>query len=694
NVNSEFDSLWVDLNKVDAQIVTGQFQAARHSLAHIVEVAHRNGFIWMEARALSIYGYSVSLTDSYGEMLRLLFQADATFAKLDTNHDRIRSLYYLSVYHNGAGDHDEALRLGLECLRLTNDGDAPRISRLDWLIGSILYQQGLVPQALMFEEQSVEESEKDPGPAVVATTAGTLAQLYESAADHKAAERYLRIAKDAFDKMPQGYAKARIEILLGLTSARVQLDRKNYVDAESLVKRNLDLYSQQPFRAAKELKAPSLMLLARTYAETGRSKNAAQAFNEAIELVENDGEYLQSEKLRSMFDDERRELYDAAIDFESSHGSPDAAWTYLQKYRSKLFLEFLAEFNPNIEKTRSKLDRARVQQMVPKDTQIVEYALLRDRLLIWVVTDKLFTVRSVPVKRTDLEASVETVLKELRGESDADQALTQLARVLIEPIAPLLDTNRTLVIIPDRALNGLPFGALRRPGKNQYLIEEFPIVESPSLTYFLAGGEHIRETPRNAIVEFGSQNGGSSELKELNALSRFYTNVKLYAGQQVDKPTFLAAMSKAAIFHYAGHSATDAVDPLRSSILLDGNRSGPNSVTAVDISQQRLASNAVVILSSCDSSVGNSRDGIGVRGLTSAFLIGGAGAVVGSLWPVEATSTAELMIRFHQVFAQGHMPVAKALRAAQLDFLRSFPDRNHPYYWSGFVVTGNFNALR
>src|SRR5207302_9677449 len=126
-------------------------------------------------------------------------------------------------------------------------------------------------------------------------------------------------------------------------------------------------------------------------------------------------------------------------------------------------------------------------------------------------------------------------------------------------------------------------------------------------------------------------NGGGSELKELSELARIYPTAHLYSGQQVDKAKFLDEMKRAAIFHYAGHSVTDAADPLRSSILLDGNRSGPNSVTAVDISQQRLWKNAVVVLSSCDSSVGNSRDGVGMRGLTSAFLIGGAGSVVGSL---------------------------------------------------------------
>jgi CHAT domain-containing protein len=173
-----------------------------------------------------------------------------------------------------------------------------------------------------------------------------------------------------------------------------------------------------------------------------------------------------------------------------------------------------------------------------------------------------------------------------------------------------------------------------------------------------------------------------------------YSNVSLAAGPDVDKPRFLKALNAASIFHYAGHSAFDAVDPLRSSILLDGNRYGPNSVTAVDISRQRLRRNAVVVLSSCDSSVGNAKDGIGMRGLTSAFLIGGAGSVVGSLWPVEATSTSDLMIAFHRAFAAGQMPVARALQQAQLAFMKSFPDKAHPYYWSGFVVTGNVSAFR
>jgi CHAT domain-containing protein len=174
------------------------------------------------------------------------------------------------------------------------------------------------------------------------------------------------------------------------------------------------------------------------------------------------------------------------------------------------------------------------------------------------------------------------------------------------------------------------------------------------------------------------------------ALKTYYRDIKTFNKEGALKPAFLSAMGDASIFHFAGHSQ-DAADPLRSSILLDGDQEGPNSVTAVDISRQKIPENSVVILASCDSSVGNSRDGIGMRGLTSAFLISGAGSVVGSLWPVEAGSTSQLVLDFHKNFATNHQSVATSLRNAQLAFIKN---RKHPYYWSGFVVTGNTTAFR
>ena len=155
----------------------------------------------------------------------------------------------------------------------------------------------------------------------------------------------------------------------------------------------------------------------------------------------------------------------------------------------------------------------------------------------------------------------------MRNGEDADSLLTELGKWLIEPISDVLDPDRAITFIPDRVLHGLPFAALKQPGKNRYLIEDFPIVVSPSLTHFLTGGGALPR--RDAIVGFGSQNGGPAEFKELSSLKNVYPSAKIFTGQQVDRSSFLAALEKSALFHYAGHSATDSGDPLRSSILLD-----------------------------------------------------------------------------------------------------------------------------
>jgi CHAT domain-containing protein len=690
--NSLFDRLWVDINRVNTQVRTLEFESARQTLERVITSARRHQFKWLLARALSIYGSTVKLTDKYSDLVELLTEADHLFSEIGASYDRVRPLYYLAGHRYGAGDHDEALKLALECLQLTSDDDPQRIASLNWLIGLILYRQGMPARAVLYEKESLGQSQLAKNPAMESAAASTLAQLYASMAEPAQAAQYAAIAADAVGRVPAGFEQIKAEFPLNLVQARIYLDQRNYDEAESLLRKNLAFYSQGLLKATF-LYSQSAMLMARSYAETNRIREAAEKFKEAIEVVENDDEYLKTEKLRVKFDDERRELYDSAIEFEYKHGSPDAAWTYLQQYRAKLFLEFLAQFDPRIEGIHTQaLDRARVRKLVGNDTQVIEYVLLKNQLLIWLISDRFFTLHSIPVTRSEIEGKVQVVLQKLRKGDDVDSLLEDLGKTLIEPIAPLLDVKRTIAIIPDRVLHGLPFPALRRPGAKNYLIQDFPIVVSPSLTHLLA--TTAARPRRDTIVGFGSQNGASSERKEIEALKDIYPKATTTAGQDVNKAGFLAAMNTTAVFHYAGHSATDAVDPLRSSILLDGNRYGPNSVTAVDISQQRLPTNAVVILSSCDSSVGNSRDGVGMRGLTSAFLIGGAGSVVGSLWPVEASSTADLMIRFHRSFAASQLPVAKALRQAQLTFLESFPERSHPYYWSGFVVTGNFSALR
>jgi CHAT domain-containing protein len=79
--------------------------------------------------------------------------------------------------------------------------------------------------------------------------------------------------------------------------------------------------------------------------------------------------------------------------------------------------------------------------------------------------------------------------------------------------------------------------------------------------------------------------------------------------------------------------------------------------------------------------------GEGVVGLSRAFIAGGAGSVVASLWAVSDQSTSELMKEFYAEMMGRKRPAARAMHEARLALIER-QRYSHPFYWSPFIVIG------
>jgi CHAT domain-containing protein/tetratricopeptide (TPR) repeat protein len=113
-------------------------------------------------------------------------------------------------------------------------------------------------------------------------------------------------------------------------------------------------------------------------------------------------------------------------------------------------------------------------------------------------------------------------------------------------------------------------------------------------------------------------------------------------------------------------------------------------LTAEDVSGMDLLDTELVVLSACNTGLGEIRTGEGVFGLRRAFVLAGAKTLVMSLWKVPDEETRELMEDFYRRILAGE-PRAEALRNAQLKMKAKYPD---PFFWGAFICQGNPGPLR
>ncbi|HST53771.1 MAG TPA: CHAT domain-containing tetratricopeptide repeat protein [Pyrinomonadaceae bacterium] len=136
---------------------------------------------------------------------------------------------------------------------------------------------------------------------------------------------------------------------------------------------------------------------------------------------------------------------------------------------------------------------------------------------------------------------------------------------------------------------------------------------------------------------------------------------------------------------------------LRSGLALAGaNRRGAATgddgiLTALEASGLNLWGTKLVVLSACDTGLGEVRDGEGVYGLRRAFVLAGAESLLMSLWPASDYSTRTLMTDYYRNLKRG-LGRGEALRQVQLDMLRRNP-KLHPFYWANFIHSGEWADL-
>jgi CHAT domain-containing protein/Tfp pilus assembly protein PilF len=153
-----------------------------------------------------------------------------------------------------------------------------------------------------------------------------------------------------------------------------------------------------------------------------------------------------------------------------------------------------------------------------------------------------------------------------------------------------------------------------------------------------------------------------------------------------------AELAQYRIVHFATHGLLNNEHPELSGLVLSlvNNQGKPQNgfLELEDIYNLRLPVD-LVVLSACDTALGQDMKGEGLVGLTRGFMYAGATRVVASLWSVNDAATSELMARFYKEMLRGTMRPAAALRNAQIQMWKQ-RQWTSPYYWASFQIQGDW----
>ena len=524
----------------------------------------------------------------------------------------------------------------------------------------------------------------------------------------------LKNAQLAFD-LAQAQSDHNLMAYAALQMGDIYRDEEEFDQAVARYSDSINLYQTLKFETNLYHAHKGRFLC---YLRQQNDQLAHQEIKNLFELLNKYRSQISDEDSRNTFFDVEQTVVDAAIDFEYSRmNNPELAFDYANSARARSLLDRLNTDAGGVQDPATKFQAVSeprslemIQQQLPEQTQLVQYVVLENKLLIFVISPRSnlqHTMYSIPKGELNQKLAEYLNIISRPPTHDASQELLlakDLYSILIKPVEKLLD-KQLLCIIPDGTLNYLPFAALVSPESGRYLFEDHLLMTSPSASVFLncskTALQKIGQKDEN-VLSIGNptfdraafpdfENLPDAE-REAVKVGKYYKSRVVLPENLATKAAFKSYIESSDVIHLALHSKVDDEVPLRSQLLLAKTGGISDSVFyAYEIYNLKLSQTRLVVLSSCQSGAGRYYGGEGVSSLARAFISAGVPLVVASLWPVESRATDMLMVSFHSHRTQERIPTVKALRKAQQEMVYG-PAENlrRPYYWAAFTVTGGY----
>ena len=386
------------------------------------------------------------------------------------------------------------------------------------------------------------------------------------------------------------------------------------------------------------------------------------------------------------------------------------------------------------------LSFSEAQQVLDADTVLVQYALGEEQSYLWIVGKGETQVYTLPGEQ-EIQDKAKIFRNTLttKGSNQEVKRAGDALMTLILPERPEWLKGKRLLVVGDGMLSEIPFTALPLPDRTEYvpLLVEHEILSQPSITAIDVLRKQLINRPEQSdsiavmadpvyrvedddrLSSFIATRANTKSVEgtverslrslDFSAISRLpYTrqeaeNIETLASLNNIESTLALdfdanfdwltdeRLSQYGTIHLATHGFINPTNPQLSGVVLSlVDKSGSSREDGLlrlhDIFNLNLPAK-LVVLSACQTGIGENISGEGVIGLSRGFMYAGAERVAVSLWNVEDESTADLVALFYKYMLSDKLSPAAAMRAAQL---KQWEAGKTPHSWAAFTLQGEW----
>ena len=436
------------------------------------------------------------------------------------------------------------------------------------------------------------------------------------------------------------------------------------------------------------LKEPFYRLRANYYLWQGMNAEAEADLVQGIRIAEDLRADMADASQGQAFLQQARAVFEDMVRFQLEGNAVEKAWAYAQRFQASSMRFAFNAPSPPLPQFQE------VQAHLPANATLLCFWVQKSQVGVWVIQREALEFFRLHVTAEVLRSWVDAFHSRVATSRDPGISADQLSQVVLAPLASKLAPGIQLLIVPDGALHGLPFSALRHPLTNRYLIEEMTLATIPSTLHALAALKTTVPAPgriKSALVVgdprfdqqvFSRIPSLPGSLQEARAVAGVVPQAALWVKEAATGDRILAGAGNYDLFHFGGHALTGASLPGFDHLLVAASGENPGVLYAHQLAKTSWGKLSLVTLAACGTNSGAALER--PNALVAALLEAGVPAVLAHAWNVDDAHSQELLLAFYRRLMDGQTPAA-ALRMAQVEAIRAGRDLRH---WAGYQVHG------